>query len=1133
MNTKEENVLGIRSAGLGRLGSIGKQITAAGVILGLLLGATPSQAKGGGKSDPADQQDDHGHQQPNELILLGVEPNLAARELIISGLNFGGNTFLGSVTLYAPTLGQVDLVLKRYSGYTPGIVQELAVGLPDVFTNYPGTFTLTMKTGNGASKADSLDLSIGATGLQGPKGETGEQGEVGPQGPQGDKGDTGEVGPQGPVGMTGAHGEQGPIGLTGPVGPQGEQGVTGPVGPQGPQGEQGPIGLTGAQGEQGIAGPVGPQGLKGDPGEMGPQGPIGLTGPQGEQGPIGLTGSVGPQGPAGNAGPVGPQGPIGPTGAQGIPGPIGLTGPMGPEGPQGVQGLTGPTGPVGPQGDPGLIFTGDWITGVTYLENFVVTYNGSTWISQRPNSSVTPADGDDWTTLAQKGDDGDAGPQGEVGPEGPQGPIGPMGPMGPRGSDGIAGPQGPQGIQGVAGPVGPTGPQGEQGPEGPQGPAGVAPFSLNGKYATFGGSMGLGTATPNGELHVTSPLLGSAAIDQTQLSGATYYPGASKWQSFTAGANGTLTKLTVKCRSAVSDTTASPGFLNIYEGHSKSGPLCASIPIQVPASGNVALRTFAIPTLVNLVAGEQYTWELTAPNFTSGRGWLVGSPGNPYPSGSSPNSSIDFIFRTQVAPVLGQQDGLVVRAGKVGVNTSNPDHELDVNGTLRATTIAGNGSGLTGLPASALTGTINNDRISLDAAEIPNHSANKITSGVLSTARIPGLSASKITSGTINNARISLDAAEIPEISASKITSGTLGTGRVPNLSASKITSGTLGANRIPNLDASKISTGTLGTGRIPGLSATKITSGSFGASRIGTGAITTAKLQDAAVTIDKIGQNAVGSGKLAPDSVKTGKIVNLAVTTEKIADAAITTDKIADEAVGAGRIANNAVRDRHIQAGAVTSSKVNFTTGAVKLSNSGITLGNPAGDGTGADNDFKIVRQSRSWNGNSNTALRFHVPYVSTHFVWTFANGQDGNNNTAAMLLDRDRGLYLKHGVHANSLTTSSDARLKNSVKTLEETLPAIMKLRPVEYRLNKDGASGQAHIGFIAQEVQEVFPETVSTNGEYLGVNYGDFGPIAIKAIQEQQEQIKEKDARIKSLEDRLSRLESLMQKMADSDE
>ena len=130
----------------------------------------------------------------------------------------------------------------------------------------------------------------------------------------------GSVGPQGPVGLTG------PAGATGATGPQGPVGLTGPAGAMGATGPQGPVGSTGPAGATGATGPQGPVGLTG---------PAGATGATGPQGPVGLTG------PAGATGATGPQGPIGltgATGATGSQGPIGLTGPAGPQGPAGTSG---------------------------------------------------------------------------------------------------------------------------------------------------------------------------------------------------------------------------------------------------------------------------------------------------------------------------------------------------------------------------------------------------------------------------------------------------------------------------------------------------------------------------------------------------------------------------------------------------------------------------------------------------------------------------------------------------------------------------------------------------------------------------------------------------------------------------
>ena len=54
-----------------------------------------------------------------------------------------------------------------------------------------------------------------------------------------------------------------------------------------------------------------------------------------------------------------------------------------------------------------------------------------------------------------------------------------------------------------------------------------------------------------------------------------------------------------------------------------------------------------------------------------------------------------------------------------------------------------------------------------------------------------------------------LDASDIPDLNASKITAGTLDTARIPNLDASKITSGTLNSARIPDLSGTYVTLAT------------------------------------------------------------------------------------------------------------------------------------------------------------------------------------------------------------------------------------------------------------------------------------------------------------------------------------
>ena len=128
---------------------------------------------------------------------------------------------------------------------------------------------------------------------------------------------------------------------------------------------------------------------------------------------------------------------------------------------------------------------------------------------------------------------------------------------------------------------------------------------------------------------------------------------------------------------------------------------------------------------------------------------------------------------------LSRQSMKVIQANGNDLITST-GNAVTVSGTLAASSLTGNGSGLTAL------------------------NANNITTGTLNTARVPNLDAGKITSGVFNAARI-------PSLSAGYINSGVFSADRIPGLDASKINSGIFSTLRIPNLDASKIT-----SGRIP-----------------------------------------------------------------------------------------------------------------------------------------------------------------------------------------------------------------------------------------------------------------------------------------------------------------------------
>ena len=96
---------------------------------------------------------------------------------------------------------------------------------------------------------------------------------------------------------------------------------------------------------------------------------------------------------------------------------------------------------------------------------------------------------------------------------------------------------------------------------------------------------------------------------------------------------------------------------------------------------------------------------------------------------------------------------------------------------------------------------------------------------------------------------------------------------------------------------------------------------------------------------------------------------------------------------------------------------------------------------------------------------------------------------------------------------TNLSDARAKHSITSLEYGNKLISLLRPVRYVYNND-ESGATSYGFLAQDVKSALSEIGdSTSGmismlddHFLGMKSDELIPVLVKALQEQQQQIKE---------------------------
>jgi hypothetical protein len=111
--------------------------------------------------------------------------------------------------------------------------------------------------------------------------------------------------------------------------------------------------------------------------------------------------------------------------------------------------------------------------------------------------------------------------------------------------------------------------------------------------------------------------------------------------------------------------------------------------------------------------------------------------------------------------------------------------------------------------------------------------------------------------------------------------------------------------------------------------------------------------------------------------------------------------------------------------------------------------------------------------------------------------------------------GIITANGASQAAFGSFSDERLKENIVDLPSQLQNIVSLRPVEF----DYKAGGHQIGFIAQEMQQIFPDAVSDDGsedKYLTVTgWSKTEARLVKAIQEQQALIESLTTRLNALE------------------
>jgi len=176
---------------------------------------------------------------------------------------------------------------------------------------------------------------------------------------------------------------------------------------------------------------------------------------------------------------------------------------------------------------------------------------------------------------------------------------------------------------------------------------------------------------------------------------------------------------------------------------------------------------------------------------------------------------------------------------------------------------------------------------------------------------------------------------------------------------------------------------------------------------------------------------------------------------------------------------------------------------------NSGDTTNNTIGLGFfGSNNCFLVNSNGVGYIGtrpasigNGNGAFNFGTNTTNGGQWCTFYDG------TTPI------GSIFRNGLGGTTFSTTSDYRLKSDIQESEDTLPLLLKLKPVTF-IHQVSKEKIRATGFIAHEVQEIIPnlitgkkDAVKENGvpDYQQIDYAAFAPYLVKAIQTLENRIK----------------------------
>ncbi len=201
------------------------------------------------------------------------------------------------------------------------------------------------------------------------------------------------------------------------------------------------------------------------------------------------------------------------------------------------------------------------------------------------------------------------------------------------------------------------------------------------------------------------------------------------------------------------------------------------------------------------------------------------------------------------------------------------------------------------------------------------------------------------------------------------------------------------------------------------------------------------------------------------------------------------------------------------------TTGNSNTASGKQSLYNNGsgnfnTALGIAAGFTNTTGNNNTLIGSNADVTATGLTtagAIGYNAKVAASNCFVIGGTGADAVNVGIGTTTPTER-LDVIGNIKATGTITPSDWRFKTNINPLENSLQKIISLNGVSYNWKvvsfpNRGFDNELQIGFIAQEVEKIFPQIVHTGTDgYKGIDYAKLVPALAEAIKEQQKQIDE---------------------------